>query len=107
MELTTLKTIFWWPIYQPTWLETEIQRLYTSVLERFPEQTEKITQLLQSDATFEEICSDYQELADWLAAHSHDGCTPHFECAANRLLLAELEIEILQFLQAVDHRPGH
>ena len=81
--------------------------MYTSVLERFPEQTEKIKLLLRQDGNFAEICADYQKLTLWLVAHGQDGCTPETECAANRLLLAELEVEILQFLQAVDHQPGH
>ena len=81
--------------------------LYTSVLERFPESADRIVQLAQSNATFTEICNDYQELAQWLQAYDHECDTPEIECADNRLLLAELEIEILQFLQAVDHQPGH
>ena len=81
--------------------------LYESVVERFPESSERITMLLQQDAEFAEICSDYEKVADWLAAHGHDGCTPEPECAANRQLLAELAIEILQNLQAVDRQPGH
>ena len=81
--------------------------LYTSVLERFPEQTEKIKLLLRQDVNFAEICADYQKLALWLVAQDHAGCISESECAANRLLLAELEIEILQLLQAVDQQPGH
>ena len=79
----------------------------SAVKKRFHEKSEQITMLLQQDTIFAEICSDYDELAEWLAAHSHDGCTPESECVANRLLLAELENEILQFLQAVDRQPGH
>jgi tRNA A22 N-methylase len=86
---------------------TEIPRLYISVLERFPEQAERIRLLLQQDANFAEICADYQKLALWLVAHDQESCISESECAANRLLLAELEIEILQFLQAVDHQPGY
>ena len=85
----------------------ENRTLYVSVLERFPEWSEWIAQLTQSDATFAEICADYEELAIWLAAHSNDDCTPESVCAENRQLLAELEIEISQNLQAVDHQPGH
>ena len=81
--------------------------MFTSVIERFPGQAEKIQLLLQQDANFVEICADYQKLALWLVAHGQDGCTLESECSANRLLLAELEIEILQLLQTVDHQPGH
>ena len=79
--------------------------LCTSVFERFPEWSERITQLLQSDVTFGEICSDYEELAQWLAAHCHDDCTPESECLANRQLLVELEAEILRALQAPRRDP--
>ena len=78
-----------------------------SVLELFPEQSEKIKLLLQQDENFAEVCGDYHELALWLVSHDQDGCTLESECAINHELLKELEIEILQFLQAVDHRPGH
>ena len=78
---------------------------YVSVLECFPEWGEQISQLTQSDATFAEICADYEELANWLAAHGHDGCPPECECVANRQLLAELEAEILQALQASGRDP--
>ena len=78
---------------------------YVSVLERFPEWSEQIPQLLERDANFDEMCSDYEKLANWLAAHNHDGCTPEPECAANRELLVELEAEILQALQASERDP--
>ena len=83
----------------------ENSTLYASVFERFPECSERITQLLQTDATFDEICSDYEGLAEWLAAHSDDDCTPDSECLANRQLLTELEAEILQVLQASGRDP--
>ena len=77
------------------------------LIEHFPEQAEKIHPLLQQDENFVEVCADYQKLALWLVAHERDDRTSETECAANRLLLAELEIEILQFLQAVDDQPSH
>jgi uncharacterized protein YdcH (DUF465 family) len=79
--------------------------LYTSVFERFPEWSDRIRQLLQGDAIFDEICSDYEELAQWLAAHSDDDCTPDSECLANRQLLGELEAEILRALQTSGRDP--
>lgn len=72
--------------------------LYPYVLERFPEWSERILQLLERDADFDEMCSDYEKLADWLAARSHDGCTTESACAKNRLLLVELEVDILEAL---------
>jgi hypothetical protein len=80
--------------------------LYRSVFERFPEWSEQIPELLQANADFDEICADYEELTGWLTAHSCDGAT-ECVCIASRELLAELEEEIMQFLKAVDHQPGH
>ena len=62
-------------IHDPLKPGRENPALYTSVFERFPEWSERISQLLQRDAIFDEICSDYEELAQWLVAHSHDDCT--------------------------------
>ena len=81
----------------------ENRKVHASALERFPEWSERITQLLQEDASFEEICSDHEVVADWLAAHSRDGCTYECSCAANRQLLAELEEDILEALQEAEH----
>lgn len=78
--------------------------LYASVLERFPAWSERIPQLLGRDANFDEMCADYEELANWLAAHNHDGCTSECACVANRQLLAELETEILAALQATERQ---
>ena len=74
--------------------------LHSSVLERFSEWSERTAQLLQTDADFKEMCADYEELANWLEAHSDDDCTPESDCIENRQLLAELEAEILAALQA-------
>ena len=78
--------------------------LYASVLERFPEWSERIPQLLGRDANFDEMCADYEELANWLAAHGGNDCTPECACVANRQLLAELEAEILEALQATERQ---
>jgi hypothetical protein len=80
--------------------------LYPYVLERFPERSERILQLLERDADFDEICSDYEELANWLAAHSHDGCTSESALAKNRHLLEALAEEILEALQAAERQSG-
>ena len=80
--------------------------LYSSLQEHFPERFEQIRRLAQQDPGFEEVCSDYEELSSWLASHDHKACPPESACAMNRLLLADLEIEILQYLQAAGLHPG-
>ena len=76
----------------------------TCVFERFPKWPEQITLLLQQDADFDEMCSDYQELADWPAARGD--CVSESVCAANRDLLRELETEILDALQGATPLPA-
>ena len=41
--------------------------LCAAVLERFPEWSERIEQLLQHNADFDEMCGDYEELTGWKA----------------------------------------
>jgi hypothetical protein len=93
MELTTRKThilVTNLPVYL---IGNGDFTLYTSALERFPDQTEMIKLLLQQDANFAEICSDYEELAVWLVDHSPEGSTSESSYVANRLLLKEMEME--------------
>ena len=85
----------------------ENKTMNTSFLERFPEWSEIISQLNQRDADFAEICEDYQELSEWLVAHEHEGCTSESECAANRLLLEELEIDLLKILDSTERESDH
>ena len=46
--------------------------MYTSVLKRFTEWSERIPQLLQEDADFREMCADYGELATWLETNAQE-----------------------------------
>ena len=81
-------------------------KLHSLLYERFPEWSAQIAQLAQQDPEFEDACSDYEELGRWLAAHGHEACLPESTCAMNRLLLAELEVEILRSLEVDDRIPG-
>ena len=76
------------------------------MLERFPECSEQITRLSLQDADFAEMCAEYEELARWMAAHCGDDRAREAECAANQLLLAEMEVEILQKLHAAERQSG-
>ena len=73
--------------------------MYISIDERFPEWSEEIQQLIQRDSDFEELCTDYQKLVEWLAEHNHDDCIPESACVRNSMLLRELELEILEALE--------
>ena len=77
---------------------------YPHVLANFPECFDRIQQLTKSNADFEEICSDYEQLAKWLEDHSHDGSKQESTLLDNRQLLIELETEILDALQATERQ---
>ena len=79
---------------------------YPSVRKRFPEWSEQIGQLSKQDPDLKEACSDYEELSNWLARHDHELCPPESACALNRLILADLEVEILRYLQTARRQPG-
>ena len=70
------------------------------VLERFPEHSELISQLLQEDADFQEMCADYDELATWLDAKGQEDGRSEAECAEARRVLESLELEIIRKLQS-------
>lgn len=78
--------------------------MYATVLERFPEWSERIRQLWQTDAVFAEVCADYEELSNWLASHSPGEGTTEAAYRDNRQLLAELEEEIREMLQETDRQ---
>ena len=79
--------------------------MYPIVHERFSERSEQISELLQNDLNFDEMCSDYEELACWLSAFSQGDATPDAAYVENRRLLTELEAEILQSLLSVERQP--
>jgi uncharacterized protein YdcH (DUF465 family) len=70
------------------------------VCRKFPNDMEAIQALLQKDATFREICADYEEICTWL----HDCCRskgrPSKECDFARELIRDLEDEITQVLRS-------
>ena len=70
------------------------------VLERFPESSERISQLLQEDADFQEMCADYEELATWLETNAQEDGRSEAECAEARRVLESLELEIIRKLES-------
>ncbi len=69
-------------------------RIYQS----FPNHIEKIQALLQKDATFSEICADYEEICTWLTNHCHTKGLPSEECDHARELMRNLEEDIREAL---------
>ena len=70
------------------------------VFERFPEHSELISQLLQEDVDFQDMCADYEELATWLETNAQEDGSSEAECAEARRVLESLELEIIRKLES-------
>ena len=66
------------------------------VYRKFPNHIEAIQTLLQQDASFREICADYEEICTWLDSHDPSEGPPSKEGDLTRELMQELEDEINQ-----------
>ena len=75
------------------------------VYRKFPNHTEAIQALLQKDATFREICADYEELSVYLDEYCRSKGRPSIECDHTRELMRELEDEIIQVLRGAEFHP--
>ena len=69
------------------------------IYRKFPNYIGAIQALLQKDATFREICADYEEMCTWLAGQEHPGGRPAEECDRARALIRDLEDEINEVLK--------
>jgi len=69
------------------------------VFRKFPKHIEAIQTLLQEDATFREICGDYEEIHIWLDSHNRSEGWSNKECDIAREVIRELEYEINQKLK--------
>lgn len=67
---------------------------------KFPQLIEAVRVLKAKDATFSEVCADYEELRTWLAAQDDSSVVPDpEEWADARKLRRDLEGEILKLLE--------
>ena len=69
------------------------------VCRKFSNHVEAIQALLQKDATFREICDDYEKVCTWLDGYCHSSGRPSKECDHARELIRDLEVEIIQVLR--------
>ena len=67
------------------------------VHKKFPQYVGCIQSLLQHDATFREICGDYEEICAWL--DHHRTVRPPEECDRARAVMRDLEGEITRVLK--------
>lgn len=66
---------------------------------KFADQIDSIQTLLKTDATFEEVCADYEEICTWLASQQESTVLSTEEIEHARELIQELEDEINQKLK--------
>ena len=75
------------------------------VYQRYPQLFEAIQALEVNDATFRDVCADYDEICNWLAAHGEINAIRDPEEYTNaRELKQDLEDEILKLLGEHDAR---
>ena len=64
------------------------------VFRKFPNSIEDIQTLLEKDATFREVCDDYEEMCTWLEDYCRSQGRPSEECDHAREVIRDLENEI-------------
>ncbi len=64
------------------------------IYKKFSHYIEGIQALLQKNATFREICDDYEELCTWLEDYCRSQGLPSKECDHARELIRNLENDI-------------
>ena len=69
------------------------------IYRKFADQIESIQTLLKTDATFEEVCADYEEICTWLAFQQESTVLSTEEIEHARELIQELEDEINKMLR--------
>ena len=72
------------------------------IYRKFADQIESIQTLLKTDATFEEVCADYEEICTWLASQQESTVLSTEEVEHARELIQELEDEINKMLRRED-----
>ena len=72
------------------------------ICRKFADQIDSIQTLLKTDATFEEVCADYEEICTWLASQQESTVLSTEEIEHARELIQELEDEINKMLRRED-----
>jgi uncharacterized protein YdcH (DUF465 family) len=69
------------------------------IYRKFADQIDSIQTLLKTDANFEEVCADYEEICTWLTSQQVSTALPTEEIEHARELIQELEDEINKILR--------
>jgi len=72
------------------------------IYRKFADQIDSIQTLLKTDATFEEVCADYEEICTWLTSQQESTVLSTEEIEHARELIQELEDEINKMLKRED-----
>ena len=72
------------------------------IYRKFADQIDSIQTLLKTDAIFEEVCTDYEEICTWLASQQESTVLSTEEIEHARELIQELEDEINKMLKRED-----
>ena len=67
---------------------------------KFPNHIKALQALLQKDATFREICAEYEEMCTWLDLQYRSEDRSNKECDIAREVIRELEDEITEVLKS-------
>jgi len=72
------------------------------IYRKFADQIDSIQTLLKTDAAFEEVCADFEEICTWLASQQESTVLSTEEIEHARELIQELEDEINKMLRRED-----
>ena len=73
------------------------------IYKNFPNHIGCIQALLQYDATFRELCADYEEMCTWLEDYCRSQARQSEECDHAREMIRELENEINKVLRGAGY----
>ena len=93
-DLANIKYLF---SHSPT--TVAVQQMPDHIYRKFPDHIEGIQAMLQKDATFREICADYEEMCNWLKDYCRSQGRPSEECDHARELIRNLENDIKRVLR--------
>ena len=86
-------------LYNLNLISVTMKIMTEHVFRKFPNDIKGIRELFARDATFREICGDYEEMCTWLDDYCHLHGRPSEECDTAREIIRDLEDEIEKVLK--------
>ena len=78
----------------------------THVCRKYPSHTKAIRALRDTDASFNEMCNEYEEMCTWLVAQNCSTDSLSEECIDAREIIRDLEAEIKTALMEAGYQIG-